>query len=134
MKKIIVILVISLALIFTSQACNWPVVEFSGEIVPMEDTDGSDSESTTPPETAPPIPPASEPTPTNTPVDTAVPTATTICDLAGFITDVTVPDGAEADPGQHFTKTWRLQNNGGCTWTSGYDVVFTSGDQMGAPA
>ena len=35
-------------------------------------------------------------------------------------------------PGEVFTKTWRLQNRGTCTWTSDYMLVFTSGDPMGA--
>jgi len=49
------------------------------------------------------------------------------------VTDVTVPDGSKADPDQHFTKTWRLRNDGSCTWTSSYDLVFSSGDDMSAP-
>ena len=73
------------------------------------------------------------PEPTNTPVPT--PTATEIpCDRAAFVSDVTVPDGEDHDPGDVFTKTWRLKNTGSCTWTSGYDLVFDHGDQMGAPA
>jgi hypothetical protein len=38
------------------------------------------------------------------------------------------------DPGESFTKTWRLKNNGSCTWTSEYELVFDSGDAMGASA
>ena len=73
------------------------------------------------------------PVPTNTPVPT--PTATEIpCDRAAFVSDVTVPDGTDYDPGEVFTKTWKLKNTGSCTWTSGYDLVFDHGDQMGAPA
>jgi Ig-like domain from next to BRCA1 gene len=30
-------------------------------------------------------------------------------------------------------KTWRLKNNGSCTWTSGYAVVFYNGDAMSGP-
>ncbi len=79
--------------------------------------------------------PEASPTPqsTNTPVPT--PTATEIpCDRAAFVSDVSVPDGEDHDPGDVFTKTWRLKNTGSCTWTSGYDLVFDHGDQMGAPA
>jgi hypothetical protein len=63
------------------------------------------------------------------------PTATTtpLCDLAFFVTDVTVPDGTEFAPGTAFIKTWRLRNTGTCTWT-GYTLVFDSGDAMGGPA
>ncbi len=81
-------------------------------------------------------PPASEtpapPTLTITPPSTASPTP--ICDLAQFIDDVTVPDGTVFQPGATFTKTWRLKNNGVCTWTSGYQLIFDSGDSMSGPA
>ena len=58
-----------------------------------------------------------------------------ICtDRAEFITDVTVPDGADFTPGQAFIKTWRLRNSGTCTWTSSYDLIFDHGDAMSGPA
>lgn len=72
------------------------------------------------------------PTLTNTPPSTASPTP--ICDLAQFIDDVTVPDGTVFLPGATFTKTWRLKNLGVCTWTSGYQLIFDSGDSMSGPA
>ncbi len=31
-------------------------------------------------------------------------------------------------------KTWTLRNEGNCTWTKDYSVVFISGDSMSAPA
>jgi hypothetical protein len=67
---------------------------------------------------------------TNTPLPTA--TAVTYCDWVMFLKDVTIPDGTQMGPGEVFTKTWRLQNRGTCTWTSDYMLVFTSGDPMGA--
>ncbi len=60
--------------------------------------------------------------------------ATTICDWAQFVADVTVPDGTSFAAGAAFTKTWRLKNIGSCTWTTGYALVFDSGNQMGGPA
>lgn len=76
------------------------------------------------------------PQPSNTPVpDTATPSNTPIpCNLGKFIDDVTIPDGTKFGPGDVFTKTWSLKNVGSCTWTSGYDIVFYSGDAMGAPS
>jgi hypothetical protein len=65
------------------------------------------------------------PTPSNTPIP---------CNLGRFITDVTVPDGTKYEPGEVFTKTWRIRNTGSCAWTSGYDIVFSGGDAMGAPS
>jgi hypothetical protein len=53
------------------------------------------------------------------------------CDDAKFVTDVTIPDGTNFIPGETFTKTWRVQNIGDCTWTADYALVFDSGEQMG---
>ncbi len=66
---------------------------------------------------------------TNTPLPTA--TAVTYCDWVLFVKDVSIPDGTQMGPGAVFTKTWRLQNRGTCTWTSDYMLVFTGGDKMG---
>jgi hypothetical protein len=79
------------------------------------------------PATATPIPPTSTPV---QPTNTAVPT--TYCDWVAFIKDVTIPDGTQLSAGEVFTKTWRLQNRGTCTWTPDYMLVYTSGDQMGS--
>jgi len=75
------------------------------------------------------------PTPTNTPeADTPTPTNTPIpCNLGRFVTDVSIPDGTTFEPGEVFTKTWRIKNTGSCAWTSGYDIVFSGGDAMSAP-
>ena len=56
------------------------------------------------------------------------------CDAAGFVMDVTVPDGTTLAVNTPFTKTWRLKNNGTCTWTTAYSLVYVSGDQMSAPS
>ena len=56
------------------------------------------------------------------------------CDQIKFIKDVTIPDDMELEPGEKFTKTWRLQNSGTCPWTIGYLLYFESGDSLGAPA
>lgn len=80
--------------------------------------------------------PTPKPTETQTIIPTTTPsqTLTSIpCDRAAFVTDVTVPDGSKYIPGTEFTKTWRLQNNGSCTWNTSYDLVFDSGDAMNGP-
>lgn len=77
-----------------------------------------------------PLPPTNTPLPTNTPVP---PTATPIpipCDRGQFVKDITVPDNTEVTAGANFVKTWRIKNNGSCTWTSGYALVFYNGDAM----
>ncbi len=101
--------------------------------------------STTPRDSATPdglptaTPTLSPATPTITPpAPTAIlftPTSAQLCDVAapGNPIDVTVPDDSLMQPGQAFTKIWRLQNVGTCTWNKSYAVTFFSGEQMGAP-
>jgi len=45
----------------------------------------------------------------------------------------TIPDGTEFDKGETFVKTWRIKNEGTCTWNTSYKLVFVSGDKMGGP-
>lgn len=56
------------------------------------------------------------------------------CDRAGAGTpiDITIPDDTIMEPGGAFTKIWRLQNVGSCTWTTNYRVFFFSGEQLNA--
>ena len=56
------------------------------------------------------------------------------CNRASFVNDVSVPDDTVFEVGTGFTKTWRIKNTGTCNWTSGYQLVFDHGDQMGGPA
>jgi len=72
-------------------------------------------------------------TASNTPVP-ATATASIPCEWAHFSADVTIPDGTSIAPQAAFTKTWRLLNRGSCTWTTGYTVVFVSGEAMSGPA
>jgi hypothetical protein len=67
--------------------------------------------------------------PSNTPTVTQTPIP---CNWAQFVADITYPDDTEVTVNSGFVKTWRLKNVGSCTWTSGYQLVFSSGDQMGA--
>jgi hypothetical protein len=80
-----------------------------------------------------PLPTGTSGTPvTSTAVNTQPPVAR--CDAAAFVRDVTVPDGSVLSRNTGFTKTWRLQNVGTCTWTSAYRVVFVSGAGMNGPS
>ena len=78
-------------------------------------------------------------TPTFTPVplstSTSIPavTATTSCDSAQFVADVSYPDNTPVPAGTVFNKIWKLKNTGTCTWTPSYAIVFSSGEQMGGP-
>ncbi len=55
-------------------------------------------------------------------------------DNSQFISDITIPDGYIVEPGQTYSKTWRLKNIGSTTWESGYQLAFVSGEKMGAPS
>ena len=65
---------------------------------------------------------------------TTPPPVSSTCDKASFVADVTIPDGTGFAGGTSFTKTWRLQNVGTCTWTTSYRLVFAGGDYMGVSA
>ena len=89
--------------------------------------------------------------PTNTPAPTVTPLATfTAATLAGgaggtspvagatascyglsFVSDVTIADNTPVNPGQTFTKTWKVKNAGTCAWDAGFKFAFVSGDAMG---
>lgn len=73
---------------------------------------------------------------TNTPFATSTSSggATGGCDVAQFVSDVTVPDGEDHAPDSTFVKTWKLRNAGTCSWSTTYSVVFVSGNSMGGPA
>lgn len=148
MKRFVYSLIICL-LILILAACNMPGQTSSAEqtaiintsvartvaareLATSQPTEGLPTQATQTPETSI----TDTPQPSVTPIpNTATPTATPIpCNLARFVTDVTIPDGTKLDPGETFKKTWRLKNIGSCAWTSGYDIIFFSGDAMGAPS
>jgi hypothetical protein len=52
------------------------------------------------------------------------------CLIANFVSE-TIPDGQIMQPGENFWKSWRLVNNGSCTWDASYKIVHDSGDLMG---
>lgn len=66
--------------------------------------------------------------PTNTPTVSLTPTPC-ISD-SKFVADITIPDGTTFKPGTSFSKTWRVQNTGTCTWDLGYDLIYTSGTNL----
>ncbi|GAF74557.1 unnamed protein product, partial [marine sediment metagenome] len=45
----------------------------------------------------------------------------------------TIQPGATVRPGETFTKTWRLRNNGNIRWNGGYAVAFEGGTLMDGP-
>ncbi len=137
---LIIILVVSLA-------CNMPLIANTGDGTPTS-TKATDPTQTvsqatftstvpadTPTNTVTVIPPTvtTTATSTNIPPTSTQTQAPTPCNSAQFVSDVNYADGTEVTINTNFTKTWRLMNTGSCPWTSGYKVIFDSGDRMGAP-
>lgn len=123
-------------------ACNMPRAEPTGdplataaaETVAVRLTEAASS-------TDPPS--ADTPVKTNTPtiietatqVSSATSVATEDCEnKATFVSDVTIPDDTNIPSGEDFNKTWRIRNNGTCTWNPEYDLIFDSGNIMSGPA
>jgi hypothetical protein len=113
-------------LVFTQQA---QTVE--SRLTELAATNTPSQVGTLPPAVPTPVETAVTPEPTTSP-STQVAATPVVCDSAKFITDVTVTDGTEYDPGTAFTKTWRLMNSGSCTWTTAYAIVFDKGNLMSA--
>jgi hypothetical protein len=92
--------------------------------------------SNTPAATATPLPPLATST-SGTPfgaVTAPVVGATASCYGLTFVSDVSIPDNTQMDPGETFTKTWKVQNSGSCAWESGFKFQSTGGSAMGASA
>ncbi len=87
-----------------------------------------------PSETATSTPPPQD-TPTPAPTATLAPpqNAVDCTNAAKFVSDITVPDNSNLPAGEKFTKTWRVQNTGTCTWWSGYTLTHYSELKLNAP-
>jgi len=64
---------------------------------------------------------------------TPAPTESTCLPGARFVQDVSIPDGMNLNPGESFTKIWRIRSSGCAAWEADTRWVFVSGDRMGAP-
>jgi hypothetical protein len=47
-----------------------------------------------------------------------------------WIEDHSIPDGTQMKANEVFTKTWYVQNNGGCAWAPGFTFSNVGGDPM----
>ena len=52
----------------------------------------------------------------------------TECNKVMFISDVTIPDNTVLKPEAKFVKSWKIQNNGTCTWTTLFSAFMFSND------
>jgi Ig-like domain-containing protein len=137
MRKFLYPLIAGLTIV-ALQACNLPFLQQNSPAVQTEAALTVQAALTAAAPTASftPVPFPTLPAATATSIATLPPaaTATSSCDIASFVTDVTYPDGSSVNAGDSFTKTWRLKNAGTCSWTPSYTVVFKSGDAMGGPS
>jgi polar amino acid transport system substrate-binding protein len=87
-----------------------------------------------------PVPPTPTPTPraTSTPRPTSTPAPMPPClDGLAFVQHLNYNDQnmtapQRMQPGTPFTKSWRVQNTGTCTWDSGYHLVYGGGNDPAA--
>jgi hypothetical protein len=68
---------------------------------------------------------------TNTPGFPSGPVPTASCYGLAFVADVTIPDNTNMKPGEKFTKTWKVKNNGSCDWASGFKFRSTGTEALG---
>ena len=72
--------------------------------------------------------------PTSTPPDATAtigtPAIADPCYNLIWVEDVTIPDGTQLKPNEVFTKTWLVQNVGGCAWPPGFTFSHVGGDLM----
>ncbi len=86
--------------------------------------------------------PATMAVPTRVPLATQIPPAATAAATPGDharFTGETVLDGSQVDPGESFTKSWYIQNDGSLTWGADYALVMVQsshplGQSLGEPA
>lgn len=144
MKKVVSFSVLAI-LGLVASGCGAPASASSSQLidavntaVAMTATAQSNLASPTPTASPTPSPaeaPTSAPSSGQTPTSTPLPAssyypATDDCNDSSFIKDVTISDGTVLTPGEEFTKTWKLENTGTCTWNSGYSLIFSSGYEM----
>lgn len=63
---------------------------------------------------------------------TTATTTTGSCYHATLVSDVTVPNGTEFEPGDTFTKTWEIKNSGACDWLNNFKFTFVGGNLFGS--
>jgi hypothetical protein len=58
--------------------------------------------------------------------------STSSCYGLTFVSDVSIPDNTQMNPGETFTKTWKVLNSGSCAWEAGSKFALSGGNAMGA--
>jgi len=135
MKKMTIL--VAALLVFAVSSCNFPFAGGSDDALATSVAQTVEAMEKEVQQPTLPIPVATlAPVATSTPMPTAtVATPTEEPDPCLFVTFIseTIPDGTKFNPGDNFTKTWTIRNDGTCDWNTDYDLVFKSGDHMGGP-
>ncbi len=50
------------------------------------------------------------------------------CNNSSLVQDVTIPNNTRLNPGESFTKTWRIKNTGTCSWSTGFKFTYAGGE------
>jgi len=50
------------------------------------------------------------------------------CNNLAFVRDVTIPTGTILAPSENFTKIWKVENTGSCSWLNQYTLVLAGGE------
>ena len=147
-RQILMILFMLLAAVLLIAGCNMPIQSeptqsgidlistYAAQTVQAQLTEVSKPPvvTTTPtPATTSSLPPGGTSSAQITTTPGSTQQATPGCYQAKFIQDVTIPDNTALKPGTSFKKTWRLRNDGTCSWSPQFDLVYFKGDKMGAP-
>ena len=147
MKRIRLIVTGAVLIVFLLTACNFSALTSTqtanedaintsvAQTMAAVSADGG-SATTPQPDAQPSLTPQALDTVAPLPTATFTATATATedaCYRAKFVDDITVEDGSIFAPNTDFVKTWRFTNTGTCTWNTNFQLVFSGGDQMGAP-
>lgn len=131
-------ILVALALVLVLASCNFPFAEDTDSSLATsvaQTVEALEAEVKVPEMVIPTLAPPTMVPATVAPVATmtAVPTEEkTPCLMATFISE-TVKDGTVFSPGESFTKTWTMRNDGYCDWNTDYALIFKSGNQMSGP-
>ncbi|QRN84257.1 hypothetical protein JR338_05840 [Chloroflexota bacterium] len=145
MKKRNLSILLAIILLATVSACRQPDAE-TEVVVPdatellqtavyLTTQDAAQTKTALPAPTLTPISSwTPEPTIDRTRGAIQTPTSAAACNqaAAGHPFDITIPDDTILAPGENFSKTWRLENVGTCTWSRAYTIVFFSGNSLSA--
>ena len=130
---VVLALIMAIVLRGSNQATQNPTINFSDIRTAAVGTFASNlTQTMAVPPTATSTPAATiTPTPIRITATQGSETPTPSCYRLHFLRIETIPDNSRMNPGEAFTKTWKVINNGTCAWKPGFQFAFAGGDPMG---